>query len=221
MNKHEIFYPTQYGFKKNKSTTHAALDLVTEMYNNINSNQYTGLVLLDFKKAFDTVSHSVLLYELQHYGVRGPSLDLLQSYLDQRTQFISIVNTSSQIAFISFGIPQGSTLGPLLILIYINDLPNPVNCIPRLFADDTCLVSRNFNLSKLESDMNEDLVKIHKWCLANKVTINPVKSSALIISPKITKSNISAETAFTMKKAKVLPSPFVKYLGLLIDNKLL
>ena len=68
--------------------------------------------------------------------------------------------------------------------------------------------------------MNEDWVKIHKWCLANKVTINPVKSSALIIPPKITKSNISAETAFTMKKAKVLPNPFVKYLGLLIDNKL-
>ena len=70
LNKHEIFHPTQYGFKKNKSTTHAALDLVTEMYDNINSNQYTGLVLLDFKKAFDAVSHSVLLYELQHYGVR-------------------------------------------------------------------------------------------------------------------------------------------------------
>ena len=68
--------------------------------------------------------------------------------------------------------------------------------------------------------MNEDLVKIHKWCLANKVTINPVKSRALIILPKITKSNISTETAFTTKKAKILPNPFVKYLGLLIDNKL-
>ena len=75
--KHEIFYPMQYGFQKNKSTTHAALDLVIEMCDNINSNQYTGLVLLDFKKAFDTVSHSVLLHKLQHYSVRGPSLDLL------------------------------------------------------------------------------------------------------------------------------------------------
>ena len=204
-NKHETFYPTQYGFQKNKSTTHAALDLVTEMYDNINSNQYTGLVLLDFKKAFDAVSHSVLLHKLQHYGVRGPSLDLLQSYLDQRKQFVSIVNTSSQIASISFGVPQGSTLGPLLFLIYINDLPNAGNCIPRLFAHDTCLISRNFNLSKLEFDMNEDLVKIHKWRLANKVIINPVKSSALIIPPKITKSNISAETAFTIKKAKLFP----------------
>ena len=140
------------------------------MYDNINSNQYTGLVLLDFKKAL--IQYHVAFYKLQHYGVRGPSLDLLQSYLDQRKQFVAIVNTSSQIAPISFGVPQGSTLGPLLFLIYINDLPNAVNCIPRLFADDTCLISRNFNLSKLESDMNEDLVKIHKWCLANKVTIN-------------------------------------------------
>ena len=177
------------------------------MYDNINFNQY-GVVLLDFKKAFDAVSHSVLLHKLQHYGVRGPSLDLLQSYLDQRKQFVSIVNASSQIASISFGVPQGSTLGPLLFLIYINDLPNAVNCIPRLFADDTCLISRNFNLFKLESDINEDLVKIYKWCLANKVTINPVKSSALIIPPKITKSNISAETAFTIKKAKILSNPF-------------
>ena len=177
-NKHEIFYPTQYGFQKNKSTNHAALDFVTEMYNSISSNQYTGLELLDFKKAFDTKSHSVLLHKLQHYGVRGPSLDLLQSYLDQRKQFVSIVNASSQIAPISFGVSQGSTLGPLLFLIYINDLPNAVNCIPRLFADDTSLISRNFNLFKLESDRNEDLVKIHKWCLANRVTFNPVKSSA-------------------------------------------
>ena len=111
------------------------------MYDNINSNQYTGLVLLHFEKAFDTVSHSVLLHKLRHYGVRGPSLDLLQSYLDQRKQFVSIVNTSSQIAPISFGVPQGSTLGPLLFLIYINDLPNAVNYIPRLFADDTWLIS--------------------------------------------------------------------------------
>ena len=190
------------------------------MYDNINSSQYAGLVLLDFKKAFDTVSHSVLVHKLQHYSVRGPSLDLLQSCFDQRKQFVSIVNTSSQIASISFGVPQGSTLGPLLFLIYINDLPNAVNCIPRLFADDTCLISRNFNLSKLESDMNEDLVKIQQWCLANKVTINPVKSSALIIPPKITKPNISAETAFTLKKAKILLNPFVKYFGLLIDHKL-
>ena len=113
-----------------------------------------------------------------------------------------------------------ASISPLLVLLYINDLPNAVNCIPTLFADDTCLISRNFNLSKLESDMNEDLVKIHKWCLANKVTINPVKSSALIIPPKINKSSISAETAFTIKKAKIFLSPFVKYLGLLIDNKL-
>ena len=127
---------------------------------------------------------------------------------------------SSQIAPISFCVPQGSTLGPLLFLIYINDLPDAVNCILGLFADDTCLISRNFNLSKLESNMNKDLVKIHKWCLANKVTMNLVKSSALIIPPKITKSNICAETAFTIKKAEILPSPFVKYLGLLIDNKL-
>ena len=110
------------------------------MYDNINSNQYTGLVLLDFKNACDKVSHSVLLHKLQHYGVRGSSLDLLQSYLDQRKQFVAIVNTSSQIASISFGVPQGSTLGPLLFLTYINDLPNAVNCIPRLFADDTCLI---------------------------------------------------------------------------------
>ena len=121
------------------------------MYNNINSNQYIGLVLLDFKKAFDTISHSVLLHKLQHYGVRSSWLDFLQFYLDQRKQFVFIVNASSQIASISFGVPQASTLGPLLFLIYINNLPNAntVNCIPRLFVDDTCLISRNFNLSKL------------------------------------------------------------------------
>ena len=82
------------------------------MYDNINSNQYTGLVLLDFKKAFDTISHSVLLHKLQHYGVRGPSLNLLQSYLDQRKQFVSIVNTLSQIAPIFLAFFKDQILAP-------------------------------------------------------------------------------------------------------------
>ena len=185
-------------FKKKKSTTHAALDVITEMFDNINSNQYTGLVLLDFKIAFDTVSHTIFTHKLQGNGVQSPSIYLLLLYLDHTKRFVSIDHTLSKIAPISFGVPQGSTLGPLLFLIHINDLPNAVKCIPRLFADDTCLISQKFNLTNLESVMNKDLVKIHKWwCQANKVTINPLKSSALIVSPELTKLDISCEIAFT------------------------
>ena len=155
--------------------------MITELFNNINSNLYSGSLLLDFKKAFDTASHNILLFKLSHYGIRGSVLDPIRSYLNHRTQYVFIHNVSSDIAPLRIGVPQGSSLGPLLFSIYINDLPWAVESIPRLFADDTCSLNCDPSLLKLHEKVNHDLNNVEKWCEVNKVTINPEKSSAVKI----------------------------------------
>ena len=131
--------PQQYGFQKDISTAHAVLNTVTSTYDNINKNQFTAIFFLDLKKVFDTVCHKTFLKKLDQYGHRGPVNKLLDSYL-QRHQLISLKNTYSTIRLNGYGVQQGSTLGPLLFLLYVNDLPNAVQSAPRLFADDTCLL---------------------------------------------------------------------------------
>ena len=139
LNLHKAIHKTQYGFQKNISTNHVLIDVVTNSFDNINANLYTGLVFLDLTKAFDTVSHDILLCKLDHYGIRGKANELLHAFL-KRKQYVSINGTNSSLLPNKYGVPQGSTLGPLLFLLYINDLPSSVTCEPRFFADDTCLV---------------------------------------------------------------------------------
>ena len=184
--KHGIIQHTQYGFQRNVSTNHALVDVVTQSFENINNNVYTGLIFLDLTKAFDTVNHEILLHKLDHYAIRGQSNNLLRAFL-KRKQYISINGSNSSLLTNDHGVAQGSTLGPLLFLIYINDLPHSVNCIPRLFADDTCLVFSAPTPTQLSAIMNEDLDNISKWLYSNKLTANPSKSNALIIPPKLNK----------------------------------
>ena len=167
--KHSILAKTQYGFQASKSTSHTILNVLTTAYEHLNNNEYTGLILLDFKKAFDTVSHSILLYKLEHYGIRGVANKLLKSFLSDRSQFVSHHNSSSDILINKFGVPQGSNLGPLLFLICINDIPNDLNSNPRLFADDTCLNINAVIPSILSEKMNQKLSIVHKWTTANQL----------------------------------------------------
>jgi len=145
---------------------------MTAIYDQINDSNTTALVLLDFKKAFDTVSHTVLLKKLEHYGITGVALNLLKSFLSNRQQCIAYENQCSNLKTNRFGVPQGSNLGPLLFLIYINDVPNKLHTIPRLFADDTCLIIHESNTQKLEETINDELQKVHEWTKTNKITIN-------------------------------------------------
>ena len=112
---------------------------------------------MDLRKAFDTVSHPILLHKLYHYGIRGPAFSLLESYLSYCCQFVPLNNCHSYSKPINIGVPQGSILGPLLFLIYANDLSNSTSCNPCLFADDTCLVVSNSSFSSLEQRCNAEL----------------------------------------------------------------
>ena len=211
-------YVNQYGFRNNHSVNHALLDVVTNCYDALHCSQHRALLFMDLRKAFDTVSHKILLHKLHHYGIRGPAYALIENYLTSRNQFVTFNNTSSSTKPINIGLPQGSILGPLLFLIYINNLPNVINSTPRLFADDTCLILRQLSLLSLEKACLDELIQLKDWCDANKIQINLNKSCILHLPPKQNTPPLTFQIPYD--NSFIVNSICCKYLGILIDNKL-
>lgn len=134
--------------------------------------KYVGTVFVDLKKAFDTVDHNILLQKLNHYGVQELDLQWFESYLSNRKQFTRIDGVDSSIQNINTGVPQGSCLGPLLFLVYINDLPYSVkNAKVSIYADDTSLALKSENISQLTAALNYDLRNLHLWLKGNKLSL--------------------------------------------------
>ena len=158
-----------------------------------------------------------MLKKLDHYGIRGPAHKLIFSFVHQK-QYVSADGIQSEIESITYGVAQESILSLLFFLLYINDLSSSVNCLPGLFADDTCLLRDNPNLASLEVAMNKDLANVYNWCIANKLSLNPSKSNHLIISPK---QNIqSPHFALFVNNLPILSCDKAKYLGVFIDSRL-
>ena len=214
--KFNLFCPQQFGFRKNFSTEYAILDIYEKMLKNLDSGISTCAIFLDLAKAFDSVSHNILLRKLERYGIRGNVLNFFQSYLHNRSQFVKIDDACSSSVKIEFGVPQGSILGPLLFLIYINDLPQVSKFFIRLFADDTFLCAQNEDLWLLEKEVNAELIKVYKWLASNKLTLNMDKSKCMIISKKRKTTNMSIR--INRKELKHCDS--YKYLGVYIDKNL-
>ena len=150
LEKHSITLPTQYGFRPAYSTSHAMIDILTSTLDNINVNKNTALLLLDLKKAFDTVNHDIMLKKLNHYGIRGIANKLFASFLANRKQYVFLNHTQSNCGCINCEVPQGSVLGPLLFTLHINDISSSTNSAPRLYADDTCLILQGESISNLK-----------------------------------------------------------------------
>ena len=194
------------------------LDVVTSLYDSINRNQYSGLVLIDLKKAFDTVSHTTLLKKLHNYGIRGVAQKLLVSYLECRKQFVALNQTRSKLMNIEYGVPQGSTLGPLFFHIYSNDLNNALRSKPILFADDTCLLVTEDNSQTLRNTITDELNRLSIWCSAYKLTINLSKMSVLFIPPKLTMNSNFSPFRLSSNDNPINNVSSTKYLGVFIDN---
>ena len=177
----DLFYDSQYGFLKNHSTEYAAMELTDKVLKDIDERNISLAIFMDLSKAFDTLDHSILINKLAYYGIHGAALRWFTSYLTGRSQYVEIDGVSSNILLLSTGVPQGSILGPLLFLIYMNDIPNCTehfNFI--LYADDTTL-NNTVQIPSLSSvDINNELAKVYDWLAVNKLSLNVRKTKYVI-----------------------------------------
>ena len=179
--KHSILHLSQYGFQRNKSTELAILELQDRLVEILRNKECCAGIFMDLSKAFDTLDHQILLKKLSHYGVRGIALDWFQNYLTDRNQYVYINGTSSELLPISCGVPQGSILGPLLFLIYINDLPLASKSNATiLFADDTNAIYTSQTYDDLNRIVCSDLTVLSDWFKCNKLALNESKTKLII-----------------------------------------
>lgn len=217
----QILYAHQYGFRKNLNTTAAALSLLNNIRQAVDHNKFSSAIFIDLCKAFDMVNHEILLEKLEYYGIRGIPLKLIESYLSNRTQIVKIGGFESDLKPIKLGVPQGSVLGPILFLIYLNDLGNlKLNGMPTLFADDTVLsYDHSVSLKVLLKFMQEDLNTLSEYLRLNKLSINSGKTNYVIFcSPHFRYEDL--DITLKIDNAPINKVSCVKYLGLYIDEHL-
>ena len=177
----DIFYSSQYGFRSKHSTIHAVTEFIEDIVQGYEDKEHTLAVYIDLSKAFDTINHEILIKKLCHYGVRGHALEWFKNYLSNRKQYVAISNHRSQTKTITCGVPQGSILGPLLFIIYTNDLPNCLHkSHPILFADDTTVYLHDKLITRSISILNQELQSLSDWFKTNKLSLNVKKTNYMI-----------------------------------------
>jgi len=202
----KIISDSQFGFCKGKSTVDAIHSLVKKIYNVFENKESAQVIFCDLSKAFDCVNHLNLLNKLNYYGFTGTSLELFKSYLNGRSQIVSINKLKSDVAEIKCGVPQGSVLGPLLFILTINDLPKFIQAHTILYADDTSFLCSSSDLQMLQNSVRNTLTQANIWFSANGFLLNEQKTQNLIFSLK--------ETLAVDIQANV------KFLGVVVDSKL-
>ena len=197
------------------------LDVTDKWYTNMDSGLINAVLFIDLKKAFDTIDHNILLQKLTCYGFNKETIDLFRNYLSDRTQITVINNIRSDTRKVTCGVPQGSILGPLLFLIYINDLPNSeLVSDGRLFADDTNLTFADSNPDKLISVLNDDLKTLQNWLNLNKLSLNAIKTKCMFMASRQKLSTIPEEPNITISGNKIERVRSYKCLGLKLDESL-
>ena len=210
-----VYY--QFGFRKNHSSYMALMSLMDQLIFSLENKKHVIGLFLDFSKAFDTVDHDIMLCKLSYYGIRGNALKWFESYLRGRQQYVTYNGVSSMKNTISCGVPQGSILGPLLFLLYINDLSAACKfSSPILFADDTNLFFSGTNMEIMEKEINEELIHISLWLKINKLSLNVKKTHYMVFI----KSKIIHDLNIKINNESIDEIEKTKFLGVIIDNKL-
>ena len=209
LTKHNLIFNKQFGFRSNYSTNHALLSITERIKELIDSSNYVCGVLVDLEKAFDTVNHKILCEKLDYYGLRGNVNKLIQSYLANRKQYVSINGFESNLRDILCGVPQGSSLGPLLFLIYINDFRL---CLQKTetghFADDTFIMFGSKKLATIETVVNHELKLVTKWLRLNRLSLNAGKTELIFFHSKQRPLNYDISIKFNGER--LIPVDYVK-----------
>ena len=214
----DILSENQYAYRKGRSTELAAAKLIHDIINNFEENKFTLAVFLDLSRAFDCVNHDILCKKLEYYGIRNSLLDWFRSYLLDRKYFVTFNTTRSNEMTSNIGVPQGSILGPLLFLLYVNDFCRiNTSCNKLLFADDSTLYDSHRDFNTFLRHINRDLEQSSQWFLANGLAINIVKCEAMVFSRRLLYFPLSP---VIFQEIPLSYNYSFKYLGLHIDFKL-
>ena len=216
-----IIYSLQFGFRQQYSTFHFLISLTEDIRKKLDKRNTVSGIFVDLQKAFDTVEHDILA-KLEHYGVRGIANNWLKSYLFNRKQFVSINGHVSNQTSVKYDVPQGSVLGTLLFLIYINDLNHAINFCKIFFfhhfADGRKLLQFSKSLNKLNKYINLDMKNLSDWLNANKISLHVKKTEPVIFKHK--KKNLECSIRIKHSRKRLYSSNSIKYLGVKIDENL-
>ena len=220
LDKNNILSNKQNGFRKIRSTLESIVNFTSDIFEGINDRKYTVAAFIDLKKAFDTVNHNILLEKLYLAGIKGKTLKLLSNYLQNRYQKTISNGKMSKLNQITFGVPQGSILGPLFFLIYINDIQGVLgDNLYHLYADDTVIYCINESSKHAEMELQLLLNKFSKWCDINALTINTNKTKTMLFGSRNRIKNAYKPSLY-IKNDQLQLVPTYKYLGINLDQTL-
>ena len=222
LTENNLLYCKQFGFQKGHSPEHAILQLVEQINQSSEKNEFTLGVLVDLSKTFDTIDHQILLKKLEYCGIAGNNLRWFENYLKDQQQFISFENNSTKKVTITCGVSQGSILGPLLFLLYVNDLHHASKVLnPIMFADDTNLFFSHSDINLLFEKMNKELTNVSTWFNANKLLLKVKKTKFSFFHKSSKKDNILLRLPnLNINGYTIERESSIKFSGVWIDENL-
>ena len=192
-----VIYDFQFGFRQKYSTSDALMYLTDKIREQLEVGNFARRIFVDLQKAFDTVDHDIVIQKLNHCGIRGVAHYWLSSYFQNRLQYVSINGFNSNLEHIYCGISQGSILGPLSFLIYVNNINRAIRyCSAHHFSDDTDLLNYNNSIKRMNKQVKQDLKKLTNWMNANKICLSISKTEVVLFksSRKLTDVPKKTET---------------------------